>query len=132
KHRKPLTLPVQADPAKGGFVIDTSKVDPAALNPDATGTIVGMWGFDHFRGPQFQLKSSRPQSWRVLSSDATALVVGRDDKLQVSGQDVTCVSGVAARDASGKLAKLNWKSAKPGEMEIEVPLSDAKPGRMAI
>jgi hypothetical protein len=132
KHRKSISLPVQADPSKGGFIVDTSRIDAGALNPEVTATIVGMWGFDHFRGPQFQLKSSRPQSWRVQANDATSLVVGRDDKLQLSGQDLTCVSSVTARDDAGKTTKLNWKPVKPGEMEIEVPLTQAKPGRMMI
>ena len=132
KHRKIISLPVQADPAKGGFIVDTSRIDAGAMNPDVTATVAGMWGFDHFRGPQFQLKSSRAQSWRVQVGDSTSLVVGRDDKLQVSGQDLTCVSTVAARDDSGKLTKLTWKAVKPGQMEIEVPLTQAKPGRLAI
>ncbi len=91
-----------------------------------------MWGFDHYRGPQFQLRSSRSQPWHVQPSDALSLVVGRDDKLHIDGQDLTCVSAVTARDESGKATKLNWKAAKPDEMELDVPLADSKPGKLTI
>ncbi len=132
KHGKTLHLPLQADPAKGGFIVDTTKVEASALNPETTGTVVGMWGFDHYRGPQFQLRSSRSQPWRVQPNDALSLVVGRDDKLHIDGQDLTCVSGVTARDESGKTTKLTWKASKPEEMELDVPLADSKPGRITV
>lgn len=132
KHGKTLHLPLQADPAKGGFIVDTAKIDASALNPETIAMVVGMWGFDHYRGPQFQLKSSRSQPWRVQSSDALSLVVGRDDKLHIDGQDLTCVSGVTAQDESGKTTKLPWRASKPDEMELQVPLTDSKPGRLTI
>ncbi len=132
KHGKTLHLPLQADPAKGGFIVDTAKVEPSELNAETTGTVVGMWGFDHYRGPQFQLRSSRSQPWHVQPSDALSLVVGRDDKLHIDGQDLTCVSAVTARDESGKATKLNWKATKPDEMELDVPLGDSKPGKLTI
>lgn len=132
KHGKTFHLPLQTDPAKGGFIVDTTRVDASALNPETTATIVGMWGFDHYRGPQFQLRSSRSQSWGVQSNDAMSLVVGRNDKLRVDGQDLTCVSSVTARDESGKSTKLTWKASKADEMELDVPLSDSKPGKLTI
>ena len=132
KRGKAITLPIQPDAARGGFVVDTSKVDSSALNSDITATVQGIWGFDHFRGPQFQLKSSRPQSWRLQANDASSLVIGRDDKLHLGGQDLTCVANVTTRGDDGKTAKLTWKASKPDEMEIDVPLRDAKPGRMTI
>jgi len=132
KRGKAINLPIQPDAARGGFVVDTSKVDSSALNPDLTATVHGIWGFDHFRGPQFQLKSSRSQSWRVQTNDASSLVIGRDDKLHLGGQDLTCVANVTARSDDGKTTKLTWKASKPDEMEIDVPLRDAKPGRMTI
>jgi len=132
KHGKTFHLPLQTDPAKGGFIVDTTRVDASALNPETTATIVGMWGFDHYRGPQFQLRSSRSQPWGVQSNDAMSLVVGRNDKLRVDGQDLTCVSSVTARDESGKSTKLTWKASKADEMELDVPLSDSKPGKLTI
>ena len=131
-HGKTLHLPLQTDPAKGGFVVDTSKLDASALNPETTATVVGMWGFDHYRGPQFQLRSSRSQPWSVQSNDAMSLVVGRSDKLHIDGQDLTCVSSVSARDDSGRSTKLTWKASKPDEMELDVPLTDSKPGKLII
>ncbi|HVH89430.1 MAG TPA: hypothetical protein VM912_22125 [Terriglobales bacterium] len=132
KHGKSINLPLQADPAKGGFVAETSKLDPSALNPDVTATLTGMWGFDHFRGPHFQLKNSRPQTWRVQGNDATSLVIGRDDKLHLTGQDITCVANVMGHTEDGRTTKLAWKAAQADEVEIDVPLPAAKPGRMTI
>ena len=132
KHGKTFHLPLETDPAKGGFIVDTTKVDSSALNPAITATVVGMWGFDHYQGPQFQLRSSHSQPWRVESNDALSLVVGRDDKLHVDGQDLTCVNSVTARDESGKNTKLTWKTSKPDEMELDVPLADSKPGKLTL
>jgi len=132
KHGKTFHLPLQPDPAKGGFVVDTTKVDASALNPETTASVVGMWGFDHYRGPQFELRSSHSQAWRVESNDALSLVIGRDDKLHIDGQDLTCVSSVTARDESGKTTKLTWKASKPDEMELDVPLADSKPGKLTL
>ena len=132
KHGKTFHLPLETDPAKGGFIVDTAKVDSSALNPAITATVVGMWGFDHYQGPQFQLRSSHSQPWRVESNDALSLVVGRDDKLHVDGQDLTCVNSVTARDESGKNTKLTWKTSKPDEMELDVPLADSKPGKLTL
>ncbi|HWC19740.1 MAG TPA: hypothetical protein VG498_22190, partial [Terriglobales bacterium] len=132
KHGKPINLPVQADPAKGGFVVDTTKLEPSALDADVSATVQGLWGFDHFRGPQFQFKSSHTQGWRVQASDMTSLVIGRDDKLHLAGQDVSCVANVTARSEDGKSSKLVWKASKNDEIEIDVPLREAKPGRLTI
>ena len=132
KRGKTIDLPIQADPAKGGLVVDTSKAELSALNSDVTATVQGMWGFDRFRGPQFQLKSSRSQSWRVQANDATSLVIGRDDKLHLGSQDVACVANLTGRSEDGKISKLTWKASKQDEIEVDVPLRDAKPGRLTI
>src|SRR6185437_7361665 len=118
KHGKTFHLPLQPDPAKGGFVVDTTKVDASALNPETTATVVGMWGFDHYRGSQFELRSSHSQAWRVESNDALSLVIGRDDKLHIDGQDLTSLSGVPARDESGKTPQLTWTASTPHAMPL--------------
>jgi hypothetical protein len=61
-----------------------------------------------------------------------SLVVGRDDKLHIDGQDLTCVSSVSARDESGKSTNLTWKASKPDEIELDVPLADSKPGKLTL
>jgi hypothetical protein len=58
--------------------------------------------------------------------------VGRNDKLHVDGEDLTCVSSVTARDESGKSTRLTWKGSKSDEMELDVPLADSKPGKLTL
>ncbi|MBV9073231.1 MAG: hypothetical protein JOZ10_06325 [Acidobacteria bacterium] len=132
KNGKALELPVTPDPGKGGLVVDTGHVDPSLLRPEESGTLEGSWGFDHYRGPQFKLKSSHSQSWNIESSDASALIVGREDKLHVAAQDLTCVSDVSLHGDDNKNTALSWKATKPNEMELAVPLENAKPGRIEV
>lgn len=44
KSGQGVDLPATADPARGGFVIDTRKLRAAALDADASGTPRGYWG----------------------------------------------------------------------------------------
>jgi hypothetical protein len=49
----PLDLPVQADPALGGLVLDHPA--PPLPQGNLTGVLRGKWGFDDWEGPRFNL-----------------------------------------------------------------------------
>ncbi len=123
-----IDLPAQPDPVRGGFVIDTQPLLSADLDSEVTGVLRGSWGFRTFDGPHYRLRTSRPAQWIVASKDASALIVGRDDTLHLQSADACCVSEVTLKDEQGKPLASEWKSSKPDELEVKVPLQKASAG----
>ena len=62
------------------------------------------------------------------AADRSALVVGRDDTIELDGQTSDCVEKVTAQIDEDPAVPLTWKSPKPGKLEIKMPLKDAGPG----
>jgi hypothetical protein len=100
----------------------------ADLDGEIVGTLRGRWGFHVFEGPHYKLRTSRPAQWIVASKDASALIVGREDTLHLQSQDACCVSEVTFKDEQGKILSTEWKSPKPDELEVKVPLQKASAG----
>ena len=123
-----IDLPATPDPMLGGFVVETYKLQAANFGTELTGTIRGSWGFQSFDGPHYHLRTSRPAQWIVASKDASALIVGREDTLHLRSADACCVSEVTLKDEQGKTLATDWKTAKPDELEIKVPLEKASAG----
>jgi hypothetical protein len=123
-----LDLPVTADPLRGGFIVESQKLQSTDINSEVSGTIRGLWGFHAFDGPHYRLRTSRPAQWIVASKDASALIVGREDTLHLQSPDACCVSEVMLKDEQGKTLKTEWKNSKPDELEIKVPLQHASAG----
>jgi hypothetical protein len=115
---KSIDVPVIADPGRGGLVLAQST--PALPGGEFTGAVRGQWGFDNWEGPHYQLLAALPNSWTLTASDQSALVVGRDDMLRINGSSTVCVEKVEAQ------------TAKPGALEVKVPLKDAAPGPVSI
>ncbi|HZQ17632.1 MAG TPA: hypothetical protein VFA90_02840 [Terriglobales bacterium] len=132
KTAKGIDLPAQPDAARGGFVVETGGMDAKSFDGEATGILRGSWGFHTFDGPRFRLRTSRPSQWTVASKDASALIVGREDTLHIESPDVCCVSEVLMKNDEGKNVPLQWKPAKPDELELKVPLKDAKAGSLTM
>lgn len=127
-----IDLPVHPDPARGGFVVETHKGRLAELSGEFSGKLRGTWGFGSFDGPRFRLRASRPGAWIVASKDASALIVGRQDTLHLQSEDACCVSGVQLLHDDGKSVTVEWKTPKPGELEVNVPLQNATPGSLKM
>lgn len=127
-----LDLPAKPDPTRGGFVVDTRSVKPESLQAETAGVLHGSWGFQHFEGPTFRLRSTQGDRWIVESKDASALIVGRTDLLHLTSDDAACVESVSLRNPEGRKLDAGWKNAKPGELEVQVPLQSATPGRLAM
>ncbi|MGO9085732.1 MAG: hypothetical protein ACLQBK_10935 [Candidatus Sulfotelmatobacter sp.] len=121
-------LPAKADPARGGFMVDTQALQSADLEGEVTGTLKGMWGFRSFDGPYYRLRTPRPAQWIVASRDASVLIVGREDTLHLQSSDVCCVSEVALHDEQGRALESEWKVSKPDELEVKVRLQSAAAG----
>ncbi len=127
-----IDLPAKPDPMLGGFVIETQALQSADLNGEVTGVLRGSWGFHSFDGPRYRLRTSRPARWIVASKDASALIVGREDTLRLQSPDACCVSEVKMKDEQGKLLDTEWKSPKPEELEVKVPLQKADAGSVSM
>ncbi len=132
KAGKGVDLPAKPDPVKGGFIIETAAMQKLQTDGEFSGVLKGDWGFGPFEGPRFRLRSSHSGQWIVASKDASALIVGREDTLHLESEDACCVSGVALRDEKGKAIDTEWKIAKPGELEIKVPLQNATAGAVTM
>ena len=123
---KPVDVPLEVDADRGGLV-PFEKI-PALPGGELTAVVRGKWGFDNWTGPQYQLVSARPGEWSVDATDRSALVVGRDDTVELDGQTSDCVEKVTAQIDEDPAITLTWKSPKPSQMEITLPLKDAEPG----
>jgi hypothetical protein len=123
-----IDLPVTADAARGGFVIDAHALHPGDLDAGITGTLRGYWGFQEFDGPTFHLQNARPAKWVLTSEDANALIVGRQDTFHLESENAPCVDQVTIKDQRGKPLKATWKLLKADQLEVEVPLKEEAAG----
>ncbi|PYX47229.1 MAG: hypothetical protein DMG79_14505 [Acidobacteria bacterium] len=117
-------LPAKADP--------TQLLQSADLEGEATGMLRGDWGFHPFEGPHFRLRIAKPGPWIVASKDASALIVGREDTIHLRSSDACCVSAVKLKNEQGKVLETEWKSPKPDELEVKVPLQNASAGSVVM
>ncbi len=129
---KTLELPAKADPEQGGFVVDTSGSALATLGDSIHAALRGYWGFEPYDGPEFQLTNARTESWQLESPEAGALIVGREDTLHLRASSISCIDNIMLRDPAGKELKVQWKSVKPTEVELNLPLKEVQPGSMAL
>ncbi len=148
KSGSSLDIPMKADAARGGFVIDTAarrntdwnsaapavptQADYAKIGTDVNATLRGQWGFEPFEGPTFSLRSSQPAKWTVLTADQSAMIVGRDDTLHLRSDAAVCVDTVTVDDQQGKKLKTTHKLVSPGELQVDVSLKDATPGPVTM
>ncbi|MFL6444614.1 MAG: hypothetical protein ACJ713_12430 [Candidatus Sulfotelmatobacter sp.] len=127
-----VDLPATPDPIRGGFIVETHALQSADLSGEVSGTLRGSWGFRTFEGPHYHFRTSRPSQWTVASKDASALIVGREDTLHLQSDDACCVSEVSLKDQQGKTVAAEWKTSKPDEIEIKVPLQKATAGWLTL
>jgi hypothetical protein len=132
KDGKSIDLPAAADAAQGGYVVDTSALHAAALGDSLRANLQGFWGFERYHGPGFLLMNAHAKTWELAAGDEDALVVGRQDTVHVRADSVSCLDSIILKDSAGKELKAEWKMIKPNELEVKLPLQDAKPGAMTL
>jgi hypothetical protein len=132
KDGKSIDLPASADAAQGGYVVDTAALRSASLGDSVHATLQGFWGFERYQGPGFLLMNPGARNWELAAGDEDALVVGRQDTVHLRADSVSCVDGITLKDSAGKELKAEWKMLKPNELEVKLPLQDAKPGAMTM
>jgi hypothetical protein len=129
---KTIALPAQADPARGGYVVDTAALGKAALGDSIQASLKGYWGFEPYEGPIFHLINVHAKSWELAAGDEAALIVGRQDTVHLQADSVSCVDAIMLKDPGGKELKVDWKTTRPDEVEIKLPLQDSTPGSMTL
>ena len=107
KPKSPGTPSQSAPPIEAG----SSKPKDAAL----TGTIEGMWGFDHFTGPTLPLQQVPGSGWHILPSRSAVanpdtLIVGHPNHLELTASGTACVQSIALEPVD---TKVDWKLAHP-------------------
>jgi hypothetical protein len=129
----PVDLPVKADPSRGGLVLALTQPAPPLPVGELTGVVRGKWGFDDWEGPRFRLRAAQADKWSLAPADQSALVVGREDTLHIEGENALCVERIEVQAAApGTSLKLAWKSPKPDQLEVVVPMKDAAPGPVSL
>jgi len=129
---KTLNLPATADATQGGYVVDTSGLKSAALGDSVQASLRGFWGFDAYQGPRFRLMNAHARNWELARGDDAPLIVGRQDTVHLRADSVSCVDGIMLKDPAGKELRTDWKSVKPNEVEIKLPLQDTAPGALTL
>jgi hypothetical protein len=133
KSGQSVDIPATVDPLQGGFLVSQKALEAQSLAPSVTGTLHGYWGFDPFTGPTFHLVSAHPEHWTLASADQHALIVGRKDTVHLdSAVDAACVDGVTVKDADGKTLDATWKTVKPNEIQIDMPLDSQQAGTVNL
>ncbi|MFY9530339.1 MAG: hypothetical protein WAR24_15620 [Candidatus Acidiferrales bacterium] len=127
-----VDLPATADPARGGFVIDSRALDAGKLDSEVKGTLRGSWGFESYEGPGFHLRTAHPVKWTVPSAEQNALIVGRVDTVDLQSECAVCVDTITVEDQQKKDIKTTWKLLKPDQLELQVPLKDEPSGPVKI
>src|SRR5271168_4838373 len=132
KDGKSIDLPATADAVQGGYVVDTAALHSASMGDSVHASLQGYWGFERYRGPSFVLMNAHSKTWELAAGDEDALVVGRQDTVHLRADSVSCVDGIMLKDPAGKELKAEWKSVKPNELEVKLPLQGASPGAMTL
>ncbi len=127
---KPDSKPApDASIAKPDEVAEAAKIAPNGL----TGTVSGMWGFDHFTGPTLPLQNVPGKGWKLVTTDP--LIVGQDNHLTLESSGIACLETIVSDSVPGTQTKLEWKPGeKPQQVAVNLPLKslNADAVRLAI
>ncbi len=121
-------LPLHRSITRGGFVL--AKPIPLLDAPQVTAQIHGLWGYDSWQGPSFNLTLPRPDGWSA--ADHNALIVGRSDTLRLNGSNPLCVQTVQMQLPHAAPVTLAWKHPHPDQIELSLPLQNASPGQLTV
>jgi hypothetical protein len=127
-----VDLPVSADAEKGGFVADTAGLGPGEFADATDGVLQGRWGFAAYSGPQFHLRNTTTQAWRLAGDDAAPLIAGHEGDVHLQAPGAPCVESIALQSGSGDPAPVDWSLAAPDQILVKAPLKDAGPGEASL
>jgi len=127
-----IDLAAHADARLGGFVIDSAGLMGAPVNDAKLAALHGYWGFDRYDGPGFQLVSAATQKWQLAAADQGALIIGREDTIQLQAGSVSCLAGVTLKDAAGRELPAEWTAVGTDAVDIKLAMQQAKPGTFTL
>ncbi|MGC8521499.1 MAG: hypothetical protein ACP5PN_06480 [Steroidobacteraceae bacterium] len=127
-----ITLPTRANAQLGGFVVDTRPMARMHFGKSVVGVLHGYWGFSPYLGPRFQLENARTSGWSLTPPDEDAVIVGRQDTINLTAPGVSCIQNIELRDAAGRVIKTQWKPTHPNEVQVQLPLQHAQPGPLTV
>lgn len=102
RHHVPLT-DLQPGPrplGAQGVGGDTGTARPTLPEPvSLTGTVEGMWGFDHFSGPTLPLQQLPGSGWHIVTRGGGSgdLIAGKKTELFLASTGTACVHTISAR-----------------------------------
>ncbi|HWG76216.1 MAG TPA: hypothetical protein VN660_05415 [Steroidobacteraceae bacterium] len=132
KDGKLIDLPARPDAEQGGLVVDTAKLSATDLGDSIHAALHGYWGFDDYEGPSFELVNAQARALSLVGSDDGSLIVGRESTVHLQAVSVGCIEDVMLKDPSGHELKAQWKTVKLNEVEVRLPLQEAKPGSLTL
>ena len=127
-----VLLPVNADPQQGGLAVDTGPLGSARLAERVQASVQGYWGFDAYASAPFVFDDPHAQTWQVPAADADSLIAGRDQSIHLQSASVSCLDTIRVKPAGGAELEAQWKPLKSGEVEVLLPLKDARPGQLSL
>ena len=130
KDGSSLDLPARPDAGRGGFVVSPGTASARIPGDVVAASLRGEWGFDHYDGPSFKLAGA--QTWGLASGESPDVIVGRADALHLHSDSVSCLEDVSLTNAAATPRKVEWKKSNPNEVEITLPLQDAKAGDLTL
>jgi hypothetical protein len=127
-----IDLAAHADARLGGFVIDSAGLMGAQVNDATHAALHGYWGFDRYDGPGFQLLSASAEKWQLTAADQGALIIGREDTIQLQAGSIGCLAGVTLKDAAGRELAAEWTPGASDTVDIKLAMQQAKPGMFTL
>lgn len=87
---------------------------PIPIAEPITGTLQGMWGFDHFSGPILTLQGTAGTGWHVVAgSSSDHLIAGAPNNLVIDSTATACVKSISLEASSGPDQEVAWKLSAP-------------------
>ncbi|WP_305794663.1 hypothetical protein [Granulicella sp. L60] len=151
-------IPLTADAFEGGLVLAHTPARhalPASSDPDSstppdpksaaptpppatahgstiTGTILGYWGFDPFKGPTLVLQNTPGKDWKLADDDP--MIAGRENHLSLTANGTACVEKITLDNSADKHIDTQWKAAvgKPDVIAVTVSLKSFDPGSLHL
>ncbi|MES2495206.1 MAG: hypothetical protein V4618_03765 [Pseudomonadota bacterium] len=124
-----VDLPVEARADRGGYVLTGAM--PTDLKGRVPARLHGYWGFDAYEGPEFALQFPSEGAWTAVG-EASSLVTGRDNGLDIAGPSPACVTSVTMRRGSEKPQSIASTLSPDGNLALTLPMKDSRPGDMTI
>ncbi len=121
------------DSGKGAKGPDPGGAGAAKLpaTTDATATVEGFWGFDHFTGPTLPVQIAPGGGWKLKSAgdNNDQVIAGVDNHLDLTGDGTACIQSVTSPNAD----KTEWKpAAETKPMDVSVTVRPVRPGKLEL